>query len=116
MLFKTTVSSVDLVTVNSMKCNSPTSIAICDEHSQPDTVVSKAVELIHPDSDGDYDQPGRLCRLCALPRQSTVYIFSDTGLELGLRSKINTWLPTHVSMLCICVCLTEEIIEDVKDE
>jgi hypothetical protein len=115
MLFKTTVRSVNLVTVNSINHKAPTSFAICDEDSQPDT-VSKAVELVLPDSDGDSDHPGQLCRLCALPRQNTVYIFSDTGLQLGLRTKINTWLPTHVSMSCICVHLTEEIIEDVKDD
>jgi hypothetical protein len=100
-------SSVDLVTINNMEPKSPTSAAIYDGESQPNTFVSSAMELVHPDSDGDSDHPGQLCRLCALPRQSMVYIFSETGLQLGLRSKINTWLPTHVSILCTCVNLTK---------
>jgi hypothetical protein len=116
MLSKTAVSSVDLVTVSNMKHKSPTSTAIYDEKSQPNVIVSSAVELVHPGSGGDSDHPGQLCRLCALPRQSMVYIFSETGLQRGLRSKINTWLPTHVSMLCICLHLREEVIKDMKDE
>ncbi|PSN37547.1 hypothetical protein C0J52_12551 [Blattella germanica] len=47
----------------------------------------------HPDSSYFV----QFCRLCALPKENMVYIFSEPGLELGLRSKINTWLPTHVS-------------------
>lgn len=115
MLSKTAVSSIDSLTANNMNHKSPTSTAIYDEKSQPNTNVSSAVELVHPDSDGDSDHPGQLCRLCALPRQSMVYIFSETGVQRGLRSKINTWLPTHVSILGSCVPLTE-VIQDVKDE
>jgi hypothetical protein len=99
MLSKTT-RSVDLTTVTSTKPKTSTNNTMCDGEVQPNTTVSPATGLLLPDCDRDSDHPGQLCRLCALPRQTMVYIFSETGLRLGLRSKINTWLPTHVSIFC----------------
>jgi hypothetical protein len=81
------------------KPNTPANTTKCNGESQANVSVSSAVELVHPDVVGDCDHPGQLCRLCALPRQAMVYVFSETGLQLGLCS--NTWLPTHVSLLSV---------------
>ncbi|KDR07210.1 hypothetical protein L798_03420 [Zootermopsis nevadensis] len=97
MLSETTISSVDLMTVTSIRPKTPTSSIMYDSEVQPNTTASSETQLAHPSTDGDSGQPDQLCRLCALPRKTMVYIFSETGLRLGLRSKINTWLPTHVS-------------------
>jgi len=83
-----------------VKPNAPPNTTIWNGESQAVT-ASSTVELVHPDVVGDCDHPSQLCRLCALPRQAMVYIFSEKGLQLGLCSKINTWLPTHVSLLSV---------------
>lgn len=85
--------------VNTTTPNAPPDTTKCKGESQSDVTASSVVELVHPDIVGDSDHPGQLCRLCALPRQAMVYIFSEAGVQLGLRSKINTWLPTPVSPL-----------------
>jgi hypothetical protein len=77
-----------------------------DGEGQPKTTASSEMQLALPNADGNSGHPGQLCRLCALPRQTMVYIFSETGLRLGLRSKINTWLPTHVSTYSTCFMST----------
>ncbi|KAJ9575708.1 hypothetical protein L9F63_007467 [Diploptera punctata] len=48
----------------------------------------------------------QLCRLCALPREDVVYIFSDSGHKVDLQTKINTWLPTQVSKID---CLPKQV-------
>jgi hypothetical protein len=118
VLSKTSIRSLDLVTVSTRKSRTPPNTTKCNGESHSNVTVSSAVELVHPDTVGDSDHPGQLCRLCALPRQAMVYIFSETGLRLGLHSKINTWLPTHVSLLsmhCLVHCM-EESCNHVKVE
>jgi hypothetical protein len=84
-----------------IKPNAPPNTTICNGESHANVTASSAVEFVRPDVFGDCDHPGQLCRLCALPRQAMVYIFSEIGLQLGLCRKINTWLPTHVSLLSV---------------
>lgn len=94
------------MTVTSIRPKTPTSSIMYDSEVQPNTTASSETQLAHPSTDGDSGQPDQLCRLCALPRKTMVYIFSETGLRLGLRSKINTWLPTHVSTFSTCFMST----------
>jgi hypothetical protein len=106
MLSRTTVSAVDMVTVTNIRPKTVTSNTMYCGEGHPNTAEISEMQLAHPDAIGDSGYCGQLCRLCALPRQTMVYIFSEIGLQLGLRSKINTWLPTHVSTFSTCFMST----------
>ncbi|XP_069686218.1 uncharacterized protein [Periplaneta americana] len=95
---KAAANSADFITRNSVEPRiSSEHINMTSMKEETKTATNPPRNVDNIDVDVDSSHPGQLCRLCALPRKAMIYIYSERGVRLGLRSKINTWLPTHVS-------------------